>query len=94
MPTCAFIVPTLGAGRLSYYVLQTSGEARAWTEAIAQAAAKAREGIRVAVSDSRGTEVGLGPAIVGVGMGHVAGAGTPRGSADVGNGNIWVATGK
>ncbi|KAI6140316.1 Dbl homology domain-containing protein [Pisolithus tinctorius] len=67
---------------------------RAWTEAIAQAAAKAREGIRVAVSDSRGTEVGLGPAIVGVGMGHVAGAGTPRGSADVGNGNIWVATGK
>ncbi|KAI6140294.1 hypothetical protein BKA82DRAFT_152056, partial [Pisolithus tinctorius] len=69
-------------------------EARAWTEAFAQAAVKARGGIRVAVSDSRGTEVGFGPAIVGVRMGHVAGARTPRGSADVGNGNIWVATGK
>ncbi|KIO13852.1 hypothetical protein M404DRAFT_18112 [Pisolithus tinctorius Marx 270] len=65
-------------------------EARAWTEAIAQA----RKGIRVAVSDSRGAEVGFGPAVVGVRMGHVAGAGTPRGSADVGNGSIWVTTGE
>ncbi|KAI6109108.1 Dbl homology domain-containing protein [Pisolithus thermaeus] len=61
-------------------------EARAWTEAITLAAAKAKEGIRMAVGDSRDTKLGLCPAIVGVGMGHVAGAGTPRASADVGVG--------
>ncbi|KIK17887.1 hypothetical protein PISMIDRAFT_684848 [Pisolithus microcarpus 441] len=63
---------------------------RAWTEAIVLAAAKAREGIRVAVGDSQDTEVGSGPIAIGVGMGHVASAGSPRASADVGNGRLGV----
>ncbi|KAI6037237.1 hypothetical protein BKA83DRAFT_4173797 [Pisolithus microcarpus] len=61
-------------------------EARAWTEAIVLATAKAKEGIRVAIGDSRDTKVGFNPNIVGVGMGHVASTRTPRASADVGNG--------
>ncbi|KIK17763.1 hypothetical protein PISMIDRAFT_684911, partial [Pisolithus microcarpus 441] len=67
-------------------VLRAPGirEARTWTEAIISAAAKAKEGIRVAVGDSQDTKVGFGPTAVGVGMGHVASAGTPRASADVG----------
>ncbi|KAI6004628.1 Dbl homology domain-containing protein [Pisolithus albus] len=69
-------------------VLRAPGirEARAWTEAIVLAAAKAKEGIRVAVGDSQDTKVGFGPTTIGVGMGHVASAGSPRGSGDVGNG--------
>ncbi|KAI6004671.1 Dbl homology domain-containing protein [Pisolithus albus] len=60
-------------------------EARAWTEAVVLAAAKAKEGIRVAVGDSQDTKVGFGPTAIGVGMGYVAGTGSPRGSGDVGN---------
>ncbi|KIK20506.1 hypothetical protein PISMIDRAFT_578842 [Pisolithus microcarpus 441] len=62
-------------------------EARAWTEAIALAAVKAKKGIRVAVGD---TKVVFGPTAIGVGMGHLASAGTPRVSADVGNGCLGV----
>lgn len=51
-------------------------EARAWTESIVQAAAKAKEGIMAAVGVPGGAGIG-----VGVGMGHVGGA--TRGSADV-----------
>ncbi|KAI5983194.1 Dbl homology domain-containing protein [Pisolithus albus] len=61
-------------------------EARAWTEAIVLAAAKAKEGIRVAVGDSQDTKVGFGPTAIGVGMGHVASAGSPHASGDLGNG--------
>ncbi|KAI6017701.1 Dbl homology domain-containing protein [Pisolithus microcarpus] len=73
-------------------VLRAPGirEARTWTEAIISAAAKTKEGIRVAVGDSQDTKVGFGPTAVGVGMGHVASAGTPRASADVGNGCLGV----
>ncbi|KAI6037322.1 Dbl homology domain-containing protein [Pisolithus microcarpus] len=73
-------------------VLRAPGirEARTWTEAIISAAAKAKEGIRVAVGDSQDTKIGFGPTAVGVGMGHVASAGTPRASADVGNGCLGV----
>lgn len=54
-------------------------EACAWTEAIVKATAKARKGmsvIRVVRKDGSVLH------IVGVGMGRVAGAGTPCGSAD------------
>ncbi|KAI6004726.1 hypothetical protein EDD15DRAFT_1017322 [Pisolithus albus] len=63
-------------------------EARAWTEAIVLAAAKAKEGmgIRVAVGDSQDTKVGFGPTAIGVGMGHVASAGSPHATGDLGNG--------
>ncbi|KIK17094.1 hypothetical protein PISMIDRAFT_685628 [Pisolithus microcarpus 441] len=65
-------------------------EARAWTEATVLAAAKVKEGIRVAVGDSQDMKVGFNRTIVGVGMGHVGGAGIPRASADVGNGCLGV----
>ncbi|KAI6017674.1 Dbl homology domain-containing protein [Pisolithus microcarpus] len=65
-------------------------EACAWTEAIILAAAKAKEGIRVAVGDSQDTKVGFGPTAVGVGMGHVVSARTPRASVDTGNGCLGV----
>ncbi|KAI5983026.1 hypothetical protein EDD15DRAFT_2376903 [Pisolithus albus] len=61
-------------------------EARAWTEAIVLAAAKAKEGIRVAVSDSQDTKVEFGSTAIGVVMGHVASAGSPHASGDLGNG--------
>ncbi|KAI6004684.1 Dbl homology domain-containing protein [Pisolithus albus] len=61
-------------------------EARAWTKAIVLAAAKAKEGIRVAVGDSQDTKVGFGPTAIGVGMGHVASAGSPHATGDLGNG--------
>jgi len=51
-------------------------EARAWTESIVQASAKAKEGIKAAVGAPGGVEIG-----VGVGMGHVGGV--TRGSVDV-----------
>ncbi|KAI5983191.1 hypothetical protein EDD15DRAFT_2202273 [Pisolithus albus] len=62
-------------------------EARAWTKAIVLAAAKAKEGIRVAVGDSQDTKVGFGPTAIGVGMGHVASAGSPHATGDLGNGS-------
>ncbi|KAI6004667.1 hypothetical protein EDD15DRAFT_2359398 [Pisolithus albus] len=63
-------------------------EARAWTEAIVLAVAKAMVGIRVAVGDPQDTEVGFSPTAIGVGMGHVASAGSPRASGDLGNGHL------
>lgn len=83
--TYASIVPILGVGRPLYYVLPTSAK---YVHGQTQS-----HGMRVAISDSWGTEVGFGPAIVGVGMRHVAGAGAARGNADIGNGNTWVTTG-
>ncbi|KAI5983203.1 hypothetical protein EDD15DRAFT_2376760 [Pisolithus albus] len=69
-------------------VLRAPGirEARAWTKAIVLAAAKAKEGIRVAVGDSQDTKVGFGPTAIGVERGHVASAGSPHATGDLGNG--------